>query len=294
MLLFLCIMAIADISLGSMLSFMLSHANGGNNDRINYICDQTNEEMLIFGSSRADHHYNPQILMDSLNMTVYNCGEDGNGIILNYGRLLMIKQRYLPKVIIYEVTKSFDLEINDNHKYIGKLKPYYNRDGIQDIFVSVDKTERWKMMSQLYKYNSSFLTVIADYLHPIRSMGFQGFRPLQGEMDSLKISSPKDEKPKVEFDPLKLGYIEMFINSCKDVKLIFAFSPIWYGLDTERLKPVIDICQEHGIPFIDFSNDPKYVHNNAYFKDGSHLNARGADEFTRDLIRELKNRGIMN
>ena len=45
--------------------------------------------------------------------------------------------------------------------------------------------------------------------------------------------------------------------------------------------------------FIDFSNRPKYVHNNAYFIDGDHLNARGADEFTKDLIVELRNQKIL-
>ena len=46
--------------------------------------------------------------------------------------------------------------------------------------------------------------------------------------------------------------------------------------------------------FLDFSNVPKYVHNNVYFKDGSHLNARGADEFTCDLVVELKKRGLVD
>ena len=205
--LFFSIIFIADVIGGHIFSFMVSHAVGGNNGRVNYICNQTNEDMLIFGSSRADHHYNPQILMDSLNLSVYNCGEDGNGIILNYGRLLMIEQRYMPKVIIYEVTNGFDLEINDNHKYIGKLKPYYERKGIKDIFVSVDMTEQWKMLSQLYRYNSSFLTVLADYLHPIQNMGFQGYRPLEGEMDVLKINSEKEVKRNVEYDSLKLAFM---------------------------------------------------------------------------------------
>ena len=54
------------------------------------------------------------------------------------------------------------------------------------------------------------------------------------------------------------------------------------------------ICKERNIPFIDFSNNPKYVHNNAYFADDGHLNARGADEFTKDLIKELREKRILN
>ena len=44
---------------------------------------------------------------------------------------------------------------------------------------------------------------------------------------------------------------------------------------------------------LSYRNSPKYVHNNDYFKDGDHLNARGADEFTRDLIQELRRQEIL-
>lgn len=92
-----------DVAVGGTLSHMVSQTKGGENGRNNYICDEVNADILIFGSSWAIHHYNPVILSDSLGMTCYNCGMDGNGIILNYGRYQMICQRYLPKVIITDV-----------------------------------------------------------------------------------------------------------------------------------------------------------------------------------------------
>ena len=98
---------------------------------------------------------------------------------------------------------------------------------------------------------------------------------------------------KTQFDPLKIEYLNKFIDEADGVKLIFTVSPMWYGIAPEQLSAIKDICQHSEIPFIDFSNDPKYVHNNEYFKDGSHLNAKGADEFTKDLIIELKKREIL-
>ncbi len=291
---FLLILVVADFSLGQAFAFMQSHAIGGNNGRVNYVCNKTSEDILIFGSSRASHHYNPQILTDSLGLSAFNCGERGNGIILNYGRLLMIEERYKPKVIIYEVTYSFDLLKDDNHKYLGYLKSYYDRPGIKEIFQSVDKTEQWKMKSLLYRYNSNFLSIMADRFLPINSMGTKGFLPLSGELDTLKIRRKGDDNQHVGFDSLKLDYIQKFIDHCKDVKLIFAVSPSWYGISPDLLRPIYDICKEQDIPLLDFSNDPKYVHNNAYSKDGAHMNARGADEFTRDVVKELKKRGIIS
>ncbi len=291
---FFCVIFFLDVLLGFAFNQMLSGAVGGNNGRINYICNHTNEELLVLGSSRANHHYNPKILTDSLGETCYNCGEDGNGIILNYGRILMMLQRYRPKMIIYDVAISFDLLKNDNHKYLGKLKPYYEREHIKDVFCSVDKAEQWKMLSQLYRFNSSFLTIIADRFHPVSGMGIQGFCPLEGKMDMMKIHKDEDRSKEYQFDSLKVDFINKFIDKLEGVKIVFVESPLWYGMDSLQLTPLREICRQRNIPLIDFSNNPKFVGNNEFFKDGSHLNSRGADEFTKDLIIEMKNRRILD
>ncbi|MDE7457029.1 MAG: DUF1574 domain-containing protein [Prevotella sp.] len=288
---FFLVVLVFDILSGKAFSYLADHAKGGDNMRNNYICNGTNEDILVFGSSRAIHHYNPIIISDSLGMSCYNCGQDGNGAILNYGRYQLICQRYHPKILIYDVIPEFDLLTGENnHKYLGHLRPYYDRKGIDKVFESVDDTEKYKMMSQMYRYNSRFVQVISDYIQPLQSKGIKGFRPLHAEMDTMKISKRnKDEKePKPIYDPLKIEYINKMVNESKDTKVVFVVSPCWDGMDTTSLAPVKTICQQQAIPFIDYSNNPKYFHHNEYFKDGTHLNARGADEFTRDIIQELK------
>ena len=251
--------------------------------------------MLIFGSSRAIHHYNPRILTDSLGLTCYNCGQDGNGSILHYGRLLMIEERYHPQVLIYDITSGFDLLAGDNRKYLGWLKAYYDRNGIKEIFTSVDEKEQWKMLSSMYRYNSKFIQIVSDFIHPIQSLGYQGFRPLEGRMNTMKIGRTEEKATQYTFDELKLIYLKKFIDLChKNTLLVFVVSPMWYGIPPEELYPIRNICKQEKIIFLDYSNDSKYVHNNEYFKDGAHLNAKGADEFTRDLIQGLKQLDVLN
>ena len=60
------------------------------------------------------------------------------------------------------------------------------------------------------------------------------------------------------------------------------------------LAPFFEICKRRNIPFLDFANNPKYVRQNEYFYDAMHLNAVGADEFSRDLASELKARGLLD
>ena len=38
----------------------------------------------------------------------------------------------------------------------------------------------------------------------------------------------------------------------------------------------------------DTPKDEKYTHKYQYFKDGTHLNDKGADEFTKDLINRMR------
>lgn len=285
---FIIIIVIIDIVFGQTMTYLLNHAKGGYTWRNNYICKKTNENILIFGSSRAIHHYNPQIINDSLDMSCYNCGQNGYGIILNYGRLLLIHQRYQPKVIIYDIYAHYDYLENDNRKYLGQLKPYYHEIGIKNIFDSIDQIEKWKMQSAMYRYNSRFLQIISDYFHPLKqTIGINGFKPKENVFNSMKTKKYQD-KDEYNYDKIKIDYLKKFITLCKNSTLIFTFSPIWYNYDQTKLKVIKEICKEYNIHFLDFSNDPKYIHNNQYFNDGLHLNAKGADEFTRDLIKRLR------
>ena len=286
-LLFLLIIALIDVAVGLVCSRLTVKARGGDTARGEYICNGTSEDILVMGSSRAIHHYNPSVLDSVTGMSCYNCGQDGNGAILNYGRCHIILQRYRPKVIIYDVMPEYDLLAGeDNRKYLGWLRPYYDRECIAEIFESVDPNEKYKMMSQMYRYNSRFIQMLTDCIHPMQDEGINGFRPLSEEMDTMRVSDGQSGL-KAEFDPLKLSYLGKLLDESRGIKVIMVVSPCWNGMDTALLAPVKDMCRKHNIPFLDYSNNPKYLHNNAYFADGAHLNARGADEFTRDIAERI-------
>jgi len=281
-----------DVVLGKSFAYMVDHAKGGNNARNNYICNQTNEDILIFGSSRAVHHYNPIILSDSLGMSCYNCGQDGNGAILNYGRYQLITRRYHPRLIIYDYQYTSDmLADEDNHKFLGWLRAYYNCPGIPEIFESVDYIEKYKMCSRMYRYNSNFLNILTDFIHPVKSEGFNGYLPENVSFDKLKVKS--DNYTIIEQDSLKIHYLKRIIEESKNSKIIFTISPYWNGIDARLLKTVYKICEEYQLDLIDYSNHPKYLHHDEYFGDGSHLNSFGADEYTNDIVKELKQRHLI-
>ena len=280
-----------DRGMGVAMSYFSDHAIGGYVAHHNFINNEMVKDVLIFGSSRAVHHYDAKMIGDSLGWTCYNCGQDGSGIILNYGEWLMIKERCTPRLIIYDLQDTYDVyEDEPDTKFLGWLKPYYDRDGISEIFDDVAKTEKWKMMSMMYRNNSKALQIMSDYLHPMYEIDNYGFMPMDLQMDTMQVrkgaAAVKEMLPKI--DGLKVMYLEKFIKSLNGTKLVISISPLWYGQDERRLKPVLEICKKYNIPFVDFSNDKKYVHNNEFFYNGTHLNTKGAEEFTRDFISVIR------
>lgn len=287
---FSIIIVIIDFLSGKFFHYWMDNITTGTVGKENYIAYQSDEDVLIFGSSRADYHYNPRIISDSLGMTCYNCGASGYGIIAAYGRLSMIQKRHHPKIIIYDVTKNFDLLKTDNYNNIGLFKRYYEKNKIKDILNDIDSTEKYKMISQLYRYNSDFLNDPFYIFKPrptkrLADKDF-GFHPQKGEFNKMKLRGIDSNT--LDIDDLKLKYIEKFIDISDGSQLFFVASPTWYGLDSLYYSLIIDICKRKNVSWLNFSNNPKYVHNNAFFKDGMHLNDKGADEFTKDFVRALR------
>jgi hypothetical protein len=140
----------------------------------------------------------------------------------------------------------------------------------------------------MYRYNSKWHQIVGDYIHPIYEVEGNGFLPLEGEMDLMKV---KTSNPSTSFivDSLKISYLNKLIQEMGETKLVFVTSPSYYGQNTRTAKIVREICQTYDIEYYDFSESEKFVHNNKYFKDGVHMNALGADEFTNDLISYIRN-----
>ena len=288
-LLFITIVAVIDCGFGLTCRYLNSHAKGGDTRDRYYIAKQSSEEILMMGSSRMHHHYVPAIIEDSLHMSAYNCGVDGNGIILSYGYLLMITERYKPHMIIYDIS-GFDMYEDDNKRYVDLLKQYYNDPGIIDILTSIDKKEKIRLFSSLYRYNSQFFTLLKDFLVS-SSSGQKGYAPINKESQEPPTDIYVNDNNFIP-DSLKLSYVRKFIEKCKmeGIQLIFCSSP-FYGKTSESTynDPIKAICSESNIPFLDFSEDEEINEDFRYFSDAVHLNEKGSILFTRKLVSALKN-----
>lgn len=286
---FFTILLVIDKLFGVGCRYCMEHAKGGDQYKAYYISKKCNDDVLIFGSSRANHHYNPLVLEDSLNMSVYNCGTDGNGIILQYGRLLMITNRYAPKLILYDVVPKYDIESNDNMKYLYHLKPFYDEPGVAPLFSMVNENERYKMLSYMYRYNSRFVQVLSDYVYPQQSV-INGYNPMYGIMD-YEPDATGSQKSYIEgVDALKLECFKNFIVLCKkkQISLILMVSPLYKGTSIGYLQPIEDLARQMNVPLYNHSDDIRFCNKKNFFNDASHLNNEGASAFTKTICEEIR------
>lgn len=287
---FFLIILVLDNLFGLDMDKILSHTDKGDWGRNSYIFKELQSDVIILGSSRAIHHYDPRIFSDSLGMSCYNCGEDGMGILLMYARYMAIQERHAPRLVIYEVLPEYDLlPEKDNLKYLKFMRPFVSFSVIDSVICSINGTERWKLLSNMYRYNSIFLDIIAQ--NKSKAMGRAEdytYFPLDKVMD-YEPAQGLEQKDYL-CDSLKLIYLERLIVNCKanNTKLIFTASPIYKPISDREFTPLIDLCKRYQIPFINHFCDTLFCETSGYFADAGHMNKKGAELFTSIAAFEIK------
>ena len=107
-LVFFFVFFILDFIIGSLLSYYYFKQDSGTLFNTTYAIEDTKADILIFGTSKANHSYNTETLTERLNLSAYNTGRDGSSIFYDYAILKAVLKRYSPKIIILDVTWEFD------------------------------------------------------------------------------------------------------------------------------------------------------------------------------------------
>lgn len=274
--LFLGLVIIIDFVLGQFFDTVYANVQKGDYGRNNYICTKVDRDCLIFGSSRATHHFSPQLIQEKTGMTCYNCGDDGMGIVSMYGRYQLIRQRCIPKVIIYDVVAGFDILKDDKTKYIGNLRYYLDNEQINNLVTSVDNTEQYKNWMRTYKYNSRFVDITVQYLSAATTTAAEyDYAPLYGFMTyDVEEQTVKE----CNVDNFKMSLFEDLIKTCQEdgTKIIFTISPWYNGTDDSEYASLLNLCQQYSVPVLNYFKDAEFVTSKHLFKDSSHLNDEGA------------------
>jgi hypothetical protein len=297
---FVSIIYIADRLIGNALKNLYFRQSSSPDYLLTYSLTSCKEDLIILGNSRAQHHYIPSILTDSLGMSCFNAGQDGgHSVFLPYAQTLAILNRYTPKIIILEFSPSSIFFDQESYDKMSILLPYYDTIPIlKQLIESRSDFEKIKLYSKIYPYNSNIINIIRFNIinNTLRDSFDKGYSPIfKSIKNDLPISTVNIRAGLNELDRNKLEAFENLIKCCNDsgTKLIVINSPIFKNnteldnLTTPEYKIVKLIVERNNIPFFDYSSDSTLVSNREYFADIKHLNDSGAIRYSELIASNL-------
>lgn len=292
LLLFLIVCAV-DFTCGGILHYFYFRQSSGWNYRTTYSMEKTKADLLIMGSSRASQQYHPEILEPRLHLSYYNCGRDGNFMLYNYAVLKAILKRYRPKMIILDFIKGQFNENPNEYDRLSILLPYYkDHPEIQSILELRSSMEKYKLISNIYPYNSTiFNTIIGNTnFNKERQKDIKGYVKFE---DVWNQPLKKDNLPPGQYklDSNFIHTYESFIKDCVNakVKLYIVCSPYYSIPVTEDYSVTLgkNIAEKYNVSFIDYSMDTTLIRQPALFSDTIHVNNDGAKIFSTMVANEI-------
>ena len=263
-----------------------------------------NCDIAIHGSSRAWVHINPKILSDSLESEVYNFGIDAHNFWLQYLRHLEhVKNNKKPSTIILSVD-VFTLPKRNDLYELDQFLPYMlwnsNIQEYTSSYIGYNKIDYYLPLIRYFGKSKALTLTIENIAKDKATNTYRqnGFLGQDCEWNSDFKKAKKERKShKINTDSNSILLFEKFINECKanNIELILVYTPEY--IDGQKFisnrDDIIQIYRnfsiKYSIEFYNYSDDSLCL-NKKYFYNASHLNATGADIFTKKLANDLKAR----
>lgn len=261
-----------------------------------------NSEILIIGSSRAEAHFNAEFIENHTGKTTYNIGESGADWNLIQFRLeKYLKYNSNPKYLIINVDAAmFKKWVTDYKVRIHSL-PYilYNFNYLKLYAVPVED-----LTFPLVRYigNRKLLLDILTlwkYDSIIPPTKTKGFLPVDKEFDNQPMERLRNNLDYSSLD-IPPGLFYQFLEErLPETSIIGVHTPILIDSMTAWEKELLrreefkEEFQKRGWIFLDYSFSP-ISRNINYFYNTTHMNYKGAERFTRTLMRDLDSMGVFS
>ncbi len=283
---FLLILAAADFAVGHLLKKYYYSQQSGLDARTIYAVDQAKEELVVLGSSRASHHYVPDIIGKELRMSAYNAGREGNFILYHNAVLQCMVSRYRPKIVILDILNK-EFSVNpDSYDRLATLMPFYrNHPAIRPIINLRGPFEPVKNLSAIYPFNSKLQAIAVGNMefNKNRKQDYMGFIPLERTMNRAPQTEIVDSAYAI--DTVKVNMYKALISTCKNnnIQLFVVCSPYYDPLAGEdpSIRIAREIAAEQAVLFWNFSSEKEFLGKAAIFDDKAHLNKGGAEIYSK-------------
>jgi hypothetical protein len=293
------LIVIMDIALGASFGWVYRKTHTGESGGLINDALFRHAQVLLLGSSRMRHHAMPAVLNRKLSLTAFNAGMDGQDFL--YAVMLFdLWQRSNPppKAIVLNIDSDSFEKSDEELQRAGIFSFYYDDSPVvRRILNERSRFERLKFLSRAYRANGKVLAIGKNlFTHPADD--FDGFEPLSGCLSPQTVGARRESIPTLtEFWSLKVECFKRLADYCKNhgTHLVLVQSPC-YREDTRAHDAWVDVLSQFlaSYPDVDFVDLSNCAHADVFrdkpelFKDGSHLNAHGAEIFSAMLADALQ------
>lgn len=269
---------------------------------------KANAEILVSGSSRALTHYDSRIIQQVTGRSTFNIGRNGSQTDMQVAYLkAYLRNNTPPKLVVHNLDLYSFLtshEIYDAAQYL----PYLNEESIfQGIRRVYPDAWKWRRIP-LYGYLVEDMRFTWIY----GLLGLTGWQPKEdqhggflpryrewtGEFDDFRRKNPKGVRFGMEAQGIKdLTEIAEICHQ-RGIPLLFVYSPEYYemvALELDRPEIFAEfkvISERYGISIWDYTSSD-ISRNQQNFYNSQHLNATGAELFTKDFAERLTKSEIL-
>lgn len=252
-------------------------------------------DVLVLGASRAQHHFVPRIFVDSLNMSCYNAGVDGQPITDQYMELLHSLDLGTPKIVIMDIATS-QLEeewVKERNSCFSLF--YWENEECRQIVNDISGRENVAYISHLssfYQYNSQLFLLYDLFLKKRHSLD-HGYDPKPYKGKPFSLIKNKQDSQFIPYPPA-IRYLDKIVILCqqKNIPLIFTVTPSLSPAKSGFSDFIEAYCKQKRIPFWNDAKDSTFRSDPYIWYDGTHMNEQGAERYTRMIMGRIKRMSI--
>jgi hypothetical protein len=292
---FFSLLFIGDRIIGYELKKIYFNQKDGDYYQTTYAIKNVHEQLLIFGSSRALHHYVSPVFEKCTDKSTYNLGRDGKNIMYSEAILSEILSYHHPQEIILDVTPdefSWKGGKDGQDEMVSTLLPYANNPSIYKTIEKHDKIDL--MLSKVfwtYPYNSISAQIFGNYFGLFKTeKSINGYEPLTGnKINKIQNFNPEIVNGDIKSDSSLVNSFKNFIAVVRENKItcFVVVSPINQLSPNNCIPYLRKLTEEAGCQFYDCSNLKMFKKTLLYYDD-VHLNNTGAVLFSNYLATQLK------
>ena len=275
---------IIDFAIGAICKKMLhSIPDNGSPLAVDYhVLFEEKSDVIIMGASQVKHGYDTRVFSDSLAMSVYNTAQDGIDVIQNYIYLKAIFERRPPHIVVLDIFPAY---LDGSMKYrIRNMNNWYGLSSPVTEYFNQRPSwqEKIKLKSSLYVNNSILCQLLRTKLKAEETI--KGFSPMKGTYTGERFTDNR-----FTLDDEELQYLNKIVELCDNnqTKLIMTQAPN-YTLNNKYKEWLTSYCDKKHLTLLNHVDDECFLKHANYFRDSSHLNEKGAEEFSKQLVSEIK------